>query len=215
MTLPKINIKKTEMTDVDFREELEKATAGSRKFIQPGNQDLKITKKEVLGPAPKDATWYNVQLTLADSDGAEIRAFVMIPTASLKYKSEKGAMLPAKNLTEFFAAIGEDFSPSNATALLNKYFYDDKVLGKVVNVDCGYRSNWVKWVSKDTYMIVDKNGHTYKDENGEPFPVFNTREAAETYAKDVNLKIDSYINVLKFNPSEVAENENEGDDLPF
>lgn len=215
MTLPKIKLNKTEMTDADFRSELEKTSQGFAKFLEPGNHDLKIVKKEVLKAADKDPTWYNVQVTMENTEGAQIKAFIMVPTASLKYGPDK-SMFPSKTLAEFFAAIGEDFTASTANVLLNKYFNEEKgLIGKVVNVDCGYKSNWIKWVSKDTYVIVDKNGHTFKDERGEPLPVFNTRDEAKAYAKDLNLKIDPYLNVLKYNPSEVVQNEDEGDDLPF
>lgn len=215
MTLPKIKLNKTEMTDTDFRQEMEKSDSTFTKRITPGNYDVKVVSKEYLGTAANDPTWHKFKITMADAGGAQIQDLVLVPTTTLKYASVKGAMFPARKLTEIFASLGETFGPSTGTELLNRYFIGEGVVGKTMNIDAGYKANYVKYLSKDSYVIVDKNGHTYKDESGEPLPVFNGYKEAQAYADTLGLKTDRFISVTKYNPGEAVSNEDNGDDLPF
>lgn len=214
-TLPKIKLNKTEMTDTEFRQELEKSESTGTRRITPGNYDVKVTGVEHKGPAANDPTWHKFKVLMADASGATIQDLMLVPTVTLRYASAKGAMFPARKLTEFFAALGEDFVSSSSTELLNRYFIANGVVGKTLNIDAGYKANYVKYLAKDSYAIVDRDGRPYKDEKGEPLPIFNGYKEAEEYATTLNLKIDKFIGILKYNPSEATSNDNEGDDLPF
>ena len=216
--LPKFRLNKPTMTAEAFQAQIE----NKPRYVNPGHYDFKIAAVTDQKTNTIDPTWVDVRVKLKNSVGELMTTFLKFPTESLTFKSDY-PMIPIKELVNFFSSIGETLTPQNAQELLTKYVGADftckKLVGKTLSATVGYNKNYINYVSKDTYAIVDKNGLEYRDDKGVNLKYFNGRKEAQAFAKDNNIKVQDFIQILKYDvpestSSEVADDVT-GDDFGF
>lgn len=209
--LPKFRLNKPTMTAEAFQAEIE----NKPRYVGPGQYDFKVVAVSDQKANTMDPSWVDVRVKLENSVGEIMTSFLKIPTESLSFKSAY-PMLAIKELVNFFGALGESFTPQNAQELLTKYVGADftckKLVGKTFSATVGYSKNYINYVSKDTYSIVDKNGYEYKDDKGEKLKYFNTRDEAKAFAKDNNIKLQDFIQILKYETAETTASDEVTDD---
>ncbi len=217
--LPKFRLNKPTMTADEFQAQIE----NKPRYVNPGVYDFKIAAVSDQKSNTVDPTWVDVRVKLENSVGELMTTFLKIPTESLTFNS-KYPMIAIKELVNFFGALGETFTPQNAQELLTKYVGSDfackKLIGRTFTATVGYSKNYINYVSKDTYSIVDKNGYEYKDERGEKLKYFNTRDEAKAFAKEANIKLQDFIQILNYQTAESTANDDGdadavGDDFGF
>jgi hypothetical protein len=202
--LPVFKFNKSDVVSV---EEFEKAKAdienGGKKRLEVGNHDLKVVSLHANSQNATDPSWYSYKITLADSEGREIRHYAMIPTKSARFEKE-GSKQPYFlfiQLQKLLNAFGIQLSPNDLSPLA-KLIGEDKLVGKTVNVDVGYDGPHVKMLEKGVYTIVDKNDQQLRDEEGETltYPDF---DSAKGDSLNRNIKL-AFLSILKFNQPKKA-----------
>jgi hypothetical protein len=209
-TAPKFNFSNLDITEEEFKAAEEKKNY-TPKFFSPGNYKLKIVGAEFNKISEADPTWFSVKITFGDTTGRTLKYYLSVPTSKIKYnegKSKYPTFLFAQ-FKQFMAALGEEVTINKESLkAIPKYFNDCSVLvGKVVDVDVGYKGPYIKYISKDEYQIIERDG-PMKD--GDAIAVFPTRDAAEAEAAARDLKIAKFVDILKFNASEKAAGDEEG-----
>jgi hypothetical protein len=209
-TAPKFNFSTLDITEEEFKAAEEKKTY-TPKFFEPGNYKLKITAAEFNKISETDPTWFSVKITFSDASGRTIRHFLSVPTSKIRFNEGKSKYptFMFSQFKQFMAALGEEVTVNKESLrAIPKYFKDCSVLvGKVVDVDIGYKGPYVKYISKDEYQIIERDGPM---KEGDSIATFPTRDAAEAEAAARDLKITKFVDILKFNASEKAAEDEEG-----
>lgn len=191
-------------SDEEMQEDARKQSA--RFFDKPGQYDLRITEATYQGAAEKDPKWGKVYITLEGANGREIKDTLLLPMAGdIKY-GEKGQTFPFHKLRGFTSSLGQSLSVAEGPKGLNKQlsslFYPiDKLIGKSLKANIGYRAGYVRYVGKKDdgskmYELVASDGNVVS-ENGEA-KRFPDVAAAQQYATDNSIKFDKFISVLDY-----------------
>lgn len=218
IAMPKFAIKKLDVTDEQFA--IANENKGN-KFLGPGQHDVKI--KEVLPQGPSvnkitgegDPTWYVFRVVYVGANGAEISDFIRTPTTKLTYASKypKGATFPLLMVGDFFRAIGEDFVPSKCNDLLVKYFGSNKLVGKELTIQVGYKGTHAAYdASNKCFILADKDGRPV---DGSGALTFSSRDEAKAYCLQNNIRIEAFPNVTAYVPGEVVEDIDVEDSVSF
>jgi hypothetical protein len=184
------------ITEEEFQVQEAKMGTFEPKFFDPGNYDLKILSATLEGMDQKDPTWARVTVEIGEVGGRKIKHFLKVPTRSVKYDGGKQPLFFFKQFREFMAGIGEVVlcDEKSLGKLLPKYFKNlEKLVGLPVNIDIGYRGAYIKYLAKDEWALCKRNGDTIVPQT------FPNRDEAEIEAIKLGLKIEKYVNVIKFN----------------
>lgn len=179
-------------------------TRTAAKFIDKGKHEVTIQDAVWEGEAKVDPTWHKLRLTYADSSGATIREWILVPTTSAKYGPEKkdGVFL---KLQRFLSCLGFDITRDTADTLVPQVFRDiTKLIGLKVCIQVGYRAHHINYVSKGKYTLSTTEGEPIKDANG--VVEFQDRKAAEEYCTMFNLDLSKYPDVQRYFPAMESNN---------
>jgi hypothetical protein len=204
-TMPKFNFGTIDVTDAEV--EAAVAPRSNSKFFEPGNYTVKVTKAELGNANASDPTWYNVKLELGGIDERTIRTNLMIPTSDIRFNKPdtKNPLFLFAKLKEFLVGIGESGDTADVKKVLPKLFSKlDKLVGRELNVDIGYKGYYIGYVGQKQFKIFEKDGREFKDENGQS-PVFVDRDSAIAEAATYGLTIAKFPEVLKITKKEISE----------
>lgn len=193
-------------TDEELQAEL--AKTNGKYFDAPGNYDLIISaaefhvNKETGSIYCKgDKTWVNVKITLSSTDGKTIDHWLQVPTTSLLY-GEKGSLAVFRNFQGFVFGIGESASINTLQKILEKYFKDpSKLVGQKVNVDLGYKGDFVERADDGNYVVMVKGKPMQEDGVDVKLP---DRSSAIQHAKSMGIE-PGFLKVLKFTAKKSAK----------
>ncbi len=217
--LPTFRLNKQTMSNEEFESKIE----NKARYANPGVHDFKITGVSDQKVNTVDPSWVDIKVELKNSAGELMTTYLKIPTESLTFKSQY-PMMAAKELVNFFAAIGEDFSPKTAQVLMTKYIGADfkakGLIGRTLTATIGFRQAHAKYIEKETYQLVDRDGLQFKLSDTTSVPLFNNHKDVEAYAKENGIKYQKFISILNYAPSESVNQVDEvsdasGDDFNF
>ncbi len=177
------------------------------KFISdPGTYSMTIKAFSFGEVNPYDSAWINATVTLEDAQGRDLRHFLDIPTECRNSYlfGDKKSTHNLENLQRFLRGLGIVFDYDNGMEQIGAIFGNpDQLIGKPLNVRLGYKGPHIKYVSKDEFLVVEKDDVTPKLEGS-----FPNKKAAEAAATEAGIKMNKnagFINVLEiFSAKEAA-----------
>lgn len=197
-TMPTYNFK-SDITDADLDVEIAKTKSSGGKSLKPGNHDLTILSAVFHKMSDGDPSWAGYKVELG-RDEKTIRTYLMIPTAGPRYNKPgiKNPMIMYVKLMEFLDAAGLKTEQEIIGKVLGQlYANPSKLVGKVVNVDIGYKGPYVGYVGENQFKLFERDGTPFKaTEVGDtPFP---DRDSAVAEAASYGVVAQTFPEITKF-----------------
>lgn len=170
----------------------EVAERGAKKevrFFLPGIHTVQISAVEEKGAVESDDTWQKLSL-LVEAGNKKTYTLICYPTESLEFKGKLDNALRSR-LVRFGQALGLDMSLSNIKGALIAMFSDvENLVGRELQVVVGYNN---------PHLRPNSNGFALFNARGESMgQEFSTREEAQAWAKDNNMRIQGYPEILDY-----------------
>lgn len=189
--------------DEELQSQVDKSTKGS-KFFAPGRYDVTIESVTYKGLA-KDPNWGALEVVYKGTGDKTIKDQVQIPFKDFKFNGERGeTMFPFKKVQAFAGALGVEIKRTNAEEALKTLFArPEKLAGRPLKIEVGYRKAYAKYVGKEgdqkVYNLAHRDGTLESDANGAV--KFYDYESVEAYANQKNIGFDKFVNVLAYEKS--------------
>ena len=186
--------------------------SSGKKYLEVGiHEDLVITSITVKSEnCNSDATWAVLQLELVKEGFEPFKHFLTLPKNNIELfnNSKETAEIMLRNLGNFFASIGLEASTKGDIAKLVATCFGDlsTLVGCKVGVVLGHgKKAHSAYLSRGVYQVVDPEGKTIMNDDGETPVVFDNAKSAVAFLTEVygEKKVSRFANVKKFNPPTV------------
>jgi hypothetical protein len=200
-----------EMVDLEAIQEQAIQEQNKGAFINdPGQYSLQIRSVEQHIPKNPVQGWAMVKVTLADTNGKEIREFLTVPlTPNPEYptKSGKNKLWAYIKLQAFAGAFGMDLRGKKFFDGVKLYFGNggERMLGLEGSVEVGYEhKNYAQYQSKDKYAVVigDK---VHTDEDGEVVAFADKVGVFHYIENELQKPYSQFVSILKYNKKSTEE----------
>lgn len=189
-------------------EDMAAALAGEKKkegkFFDCGQHDVIIQGAKYAGLAPKDASWYKLELSFKGTGTREGKAWVMFPTKEVAYGPDR-LWKPFLKCQQLASALGEDLKASTLKPVCAKLFgKPEKLVGKPLTIRFDYENARAKFVSKENGKLqialqLNNKGELYQENSQVKY--FDSYDAVKAFAKEKNIRYDSFPQPVEFLPA--------------
>lgn len=194
--------------DAELTKAVEEKAKSSSTVFRPGRYEVVIEAAKFLKINPNDSNWGDYEVQYKGANGRQIRDYLRVPYKTQVF-GDKKSFGPYNHLKTFCAALGQELqTPTLADQLKKLFSKPEKLVGKSVTVEIGFRKGYIKWTGKaedgtNRYVLCTRDHSEVRGSDGSALE-FSDPKAAELYATDKNIAIDRFPNVLTYAKSAQA-----------